>query len=95
MKDRIHYKVIEILTEIKETVWMGVRSNVISRAVLIISFMYNLPSNSRWYNPNFTKEFKEDINSSRDKYPNTEIVIMGDMTSRIGTRYTCHSTLLQ
>jgi hypothetical protein len=68
IKDRMHNEVIEILTDIKGTIYMGVRSKVISRVILIISFMCSLPWNLKCYNPSFTKEFKEDINSSRDRY---------------------------
>jgi hypothetical protein len=52
-------------------------SKVSSRAKLIISFVYNPPRNSRWYNLSFTEQLEEGSNNSRDVCPNAGILIMG------------------
>jgi hypothetical protein len=53
-------RVIDI-PEVKEKIWMGVRSNIISHVGLVISYVYNPPRYSRWYNPNFTRQSTEGI----------------------------------
>jgi hypothetical protein len=60
VKNGISSRVIETL-EVNETIWMGVRSNVISHVGLVVSFVYNPPRNSRWHNPNFTRQLTEGI----------------------------------
>jgi hypothetical protein len=55
IENGISSRVIEI-PEVKETMWMGVRSNIISHVGLVVSLVYNPSRNSRWYNPNFTKQ---------------------------------------
>jgi hypothetical protein len=42
---------------------------------ICIGYIYNAPPNSRWYNPNFTRELEREINGLRDKYPKTEFLL--------------------
>jgi hypothetical protein len=39
-----------------------------------------------WYNSSFTKKLKKGIDSLRDRYQNTTILIKRDLMSRIRTR---------
>jgi hypothetical protein len=85
IKNSISKKVIEIPTEMK-VIWIGVKSKASPGIKVCIGFTYKAPQNSRWYNPNFTKELEGDINNLRDSYPNSEFLIMGDWNSRIETK---------
>jgi hypothetical protein len=85
VKNSISKKVIEISTEMKEVIRIGVKSKTSSGIKVRISFIYKAPQNSWWYNPNITKELEGD-NNLRDSYPNSEFLIMGDWNSRTGTK---------
>jgi hypothetical protein len=71
---------------VKEVTWIGLKAKTNSDVELCMGFIYNAPQNSRWYNPNFTFELEDEVNLMRDLYPLTEILIMGDMNSRIGNK---------
>jgi hypothetical protein len=71
VKNSIGKKVIGIATEMKEVIWIGVKSKTNPCIKVCISLVYKAPQNSRWYNPNFTKELEGDINNLRDSYPNS------------------------
>jgi hypothetical protein len=77
IKNSISKKVIEIKTEMKEVTWIGVRIKTSQCIKVCTSFINKEPQNSRWYNPNFTKEL-EGGNNLRDSYPISEFLIMGD-----------------
>jgi hypothetical protein len=70
----------------KEVIWTGLKAKTNSDVELCMGFIYNAPQNSRWYNLNFTLDLEEEVNLLRDLYPLTEILIMGDMNSRIGDK---------
>jgi exonuclease III len=70
----------------KEVIWIGVNGRTSPCIKVCLSFIYNSPQNSRWYNPSFSKELEGDINNLKDSYPNSEFLIMGDWNSRIGTK---------
>jgi hypothetical protein len=63
---------------------MGITEENSSHSEMCIGFNYNLPPNSCWYYPNFTRESEKEINELRDLYPNSEFLLLGDMTSCIG-----------
>jgi hypothetical protein len=58
--------VTEIPTEMKEVMWIGVKCKTSPYIKVCMSFIYKAPQNSRWYNPNFTKELEGDIYNLRD-----------------------------
>jgi hypothetical protein len=68
----------------KEILWLNIREDCSRHLEICIGFIYNAPPNSRWYNPNFTTELEREINGLRDKYLQTEFLLMGDMNCRIG-----------
>jgi hypothetical protein len=84
IKDEISKEFIEIGSNMKENIWLKTREDYSWHQEICIGFIYNAPSNSRWYNPNFTGELEKEINRLRDKYPNTEFLLMGDLNCRIG-----------
>jgi hypothetical protein len=55
VKNSLRKKVLEIPTEMKEVIWIGVESKISTCIKVCIGFIYEAPQNSRWYNPNFTK----------------------------------------
>jgi hypothetical protein len=55
VKNSLSKNVIEIATEMKEVIWIGIKSKLSPCIKVCISFIYNAPQNSRWYNPKFTK----------------------------------------
>jgi hypothetical protein len=65
----------------KETIWMGVGSNVTLRVALIFRFVNNPPRNTRRYNPNITKQ--SDGGTKRVTYINADILVMVHMCRRI------------
>jgi hypothetical protein len=68
----------------KEILWLNIREDYSLHLEICVGFIYNAPPNSRWYNPNFTGELEKEINGLRDKYLQTEFLLMGDMNCRIG-----------
>jgi hypothetical protein len=93
VKNSISKKVVEIPTEMKEVIRIGIESKTSPCIKVCISFIYKAPQNSRWNNPSFTKELEGDINNLRDSYQNSEFLIMCDWNSRIGNLWTCHTSL--
>ena len=45
---------------------------------ICVCFLYCPLVNSKWFNANFLRDLQEDISMLRDRYVNTEILIMGD-----------------
>jgi hypothetical protein len=84
IKDEISKGFIEIGSNMKEIIWLKTREDYSWRQEICIGFIYNAPSNSHCYNPNFTGELEKEINRLRDKCPNTEFLLMGDLNCRIG-----------
>jgi hypothetical protein len=79
--DGISKRVTEIMTNMKEVLWVGVSKKRYSKIEICIGFIYNAPQSSRWYNPNFSREL-EDMKELSDRFLNAEFVIVGDMNSR-------------
>jgi hypothetical protein len=84
IKDDISKGVKEIVSDMKEILWLNIREDWSLHLEICIGFIYNVPPNSRCYNPNFIRELEKEINGLRDKYPKTEFLLMGDMNCRIG-----------
>jgi hypothetical protein len=41
---------------------------------------------SKWYNPSFTRELKEEMKVLSNRFLNTEFVILSDMNCQVGIR---------
>jgi hypothetical protein len=84
IKDDISKEVNEIVSDMKDILWLNIREEYSLHLETCIGFIYNASPNLRLYNPYFTKELEKEINGLRDKYPKTEFLLMGDMNCRIG-----------
>jgi hypothetical protein len=84
IKDDISKGVKEIVSDMKEILWLNIREDYSLHLEICVGFIYNAPPNSRWYNPNFTRELEKEINGLRYKYPKTEFLLVGDINYRIG-----------
>jgi hypothetical protein len=61
IKDDISKRAKEIAAGMKEIVWIGIREENSSHLEIFVGFIYNASLNSRWYNPNFTKELEKKL----------------------------------
>jgi exonuclease III len=68
----------------EEVIWIGMKDWLVKEVKICVGFLYCPPVNSKWFNVNFLRDFQEDINMLRDRYANTEILIMGDFNCRTG-----------
>jgi type IV secretory pathway TrbD component len=81
IRNEIFKGATEIL-QMKERIWMGVRSNITSNFGLVISFAHNPPRSMPWYDPNFTKHYRRELKGMA--YTNADNLVTGDKYSRIG-----------
>ena len=68
----------------EEVIWIGMKDWLVKEIKICVGFLYCPSVNSKWFNVNFLRDFQEDINMLRDRYANTEILIMGDFNCRTG-----------
>jgi hypothetical protein len=69
----------------KEMLWIGIRGEKGLHFEMCTDFVHNSPPNSRWYNPNFTRELERETNELRGLHPNLEFLLLRDMNSLVGT----------
>jgi hypothetical protein len=54
-------RIIKILPFMKEVLWLRAQQSEVSQIKWCVRFIYNLPTTSRCYNPNFMNELEEDM----------------------------------
>jgi hypothetical protein len=59
-------------------------NNWSAKEIISVSFLYCPLVNSKWFKANFLRDLQEEINMLRDKYVNTEILIMEKFNCRMG-----------
>jgi hypothetical protein len=59
----------------KEILRLNIREEYSLHLETCVGFIYNAPPNSRWYNPNFTRELEKEINGLRDKVYESRIFV--------------------
>jgi hypothetical protein len=55
VEDDISKGIKEIVSDKKEILLLNIRKEYSLHLEICVGFIYNAPSNSRWYNPNFTR----------------------------------------
>jgi hypothetical protein len=86
IKNIIEVYVEEIITNMEEIIWIGMKDWLANEIKIFVSSLYCPLVNSKLSNANFLRDLQQDINMLRDKYVNTQISIRGDFSCRMGGR---------
>jgi len=76
----------EIVTEMEEIIWTGIKYKIALSIMLCVGYLYCATVNSKWFNVCFVRDLNEEINMLREKYSNAECLIIADFNCRIGKR---------
>ena len=75
VKNIIDKPVEEIVIEVEEIMWIGIKDKLALSIKMCVGFLYCPQVNLKWFDVNFIRDMNEEISVLRDKYSNAEFLM--------------------